>query len=134
MTKFTPETPVVYRFYGGEEYPATILAVSEGVEKPIVIRVDFGNGDGAELILLYPDGTRDGDDDFPRLLATPDRTSRFVNIHAPDGSQGIFRSSRAECDATARSGRKAVLEVIFEDGIPVRSIIHSIAGARKESN
>lgn len=132
MAQFTADTPVVYRTGYANDVEATILAVAEDCATPIVARVDFPSG--PEVMLFYPDGTRDDDDDLPRLVKGPARVSRFSNLYKPDGGAGLLRDTRAHCDETSRSGRTAVLEVIFENDVPVHSIIHPIAPARKESN
>lgn len=122
MTKFTTDTAVVYKVDRDIQYPAQIVAVEPAAVEPIAARIDFP--EGAEFVIFAADGSRDDDGDFPKLVEIKKTTSIFANIYAPNGSQGNFRTDRETCEETNRGGRRAVLEVVYEGGIPIATILH----------
>lgn len=114
-------TPVVYRTNNGD-LPAKIVAVDADALEPYVARVELP--DAVEFVTFAADGTRDDDGDLPKLVEVKKTTSIFANIYAPNGSQGNFRTDRETCEETNRGGRRAVLEVVYEGGIPIATILH----------
>lgn len=82
--------------------------------------------DGAEYAATYKDGGRSSSfcELMPSdLINVPERTSRWANIYAP---QFTGRSTRERCGETIseEQRRLCVVEIIYEDGVPVDAKLH----------